>query len=162
MKEIANCLGHVGCIAHGIHLLLTTDIFKADTAEQILEVLRKVKQIHEKLAFKNPEVEQLSDGDYKKVKEYLRQWDEELMEIAEASENIHYTSDYIKIEPSFPEQIAKVGEEHFPKPNVTRWMTSFAMLKSYKDNEGKFDYCSCDSVNKLIYYRRNYKAFERN
>lgn len=138
-----NCLGHVGCIAHGIHVLLTTDIFKADTAEQVLEVLRKVKQTHEKLAFKNVDVEKLSDSDYEKIKKYLRQWDEELLELAEASENIRYTSDYDENLDN-PEQIAKAGEEKFSKPNVTRWLTSFAMLKSYKENEGKFDHYSCD------------------
>lgn len=92
-----------------------TDIFKADTAEQILEVLRKVKQTHEKL---------------------YRQWEEELKEMVEASEKIRYTSDCDDLSngDTFLDQLADV--KHIPKKNVTRWMTSCAMLKSYKDNEG--------------------------
>lgn len=138
-----NCLGHVGCIAHGIHLLLTTDISKGDAADKVNEVLRKVKQAHGKLAYKNPELKKLhQEGECERIKEYLRQWEEELTEVMDASENIFYTSDYDDFlnERNLQEQLAKANVEHFhsfKKPNVTRWMSSFVMLKSYQANQGE-------------------------
>lgn len=139
-RYLPNCISYIKCLAHCLHLLLTSDMFKVDAYKEIEGVLKKIKRTHGKLAYKSTELKTAYENAQREdIITYLQEWENHLTSIIQADEEIAVGFDEIQRDREEQQLLAEAGQDSFSsfkQWNATRWTSQYTMLISYQKNEG--------------------------
>lgn len=112
-----------------------------DCYKVIETVLKKIKKIHGKLAYKSTELKaEYENTQREDINNYLREWEESLTAAIQADEEICLGFQEIQRAREEQQLLAEAGQESFSafkQWNATRWTSQYTMLVSYQKNEGK-------------------------
>lgn len=140
-RLMPNCISYIKCLAHCLHLLLSSDLLRIESHKTVDVVMKKIKRTHGKLAYRTTELKNAyREAQREDVNNYLAEWEESLTEQIQANEEIAIGFEEFQNQRVEQQYLAEAGQEPFTafKSLVeTRWTSKYVMVSSYDKNLGK-------------------------
>jgi hypothetical protein len=146
LQKIMPIVAYMDCVAHSIHLTLTSDLAKVPEYRKVDKFVKKIKAALGALCYQLHDLKNVFEKEQRKeIDEYLKQC-EELIEILKADElfgnEANEVFDDAATNAIIQEEYAFLSNgqdkfSSFSKPNVTRWTSAYKMIETYDKNQGK-------------------------